>query len=97
MTWGFCGVIILLIVSYLYLINSSVFNIMERREAEEKIGTLGTEVALLESKYIELSSDIDMDLAQQLGFREIDDTEAKFTAKISAPVSVSLVTVPANN
>ncbi len=95
--WAGFAAVIVLVMSYLYLVNSSVFNIMARREAEEKIGSLGTQVALLESQYIELSSHIDMDLARQFGFREIEDTEAKFTAKVTAPINVSLVGPAAAN
>ncbi|HYC82934.1 MAG TPA: hypothetical protein VEB60_00085 [Candidatus Paceibacterota bacterium] len=95
--WASFAMIVLLVISYLYLVNSSVFNIMARREAEEKISSLGTQVALLESQYIELSSRIDMDLARQFGFREIEDTETKFTAKVTAPINVSFASAAVTN
>lgn len=63
---------ILLLSSYLYLVQRSVFNIVARQKAEAEIGTLETKVASMEAEYMaESGSRINPDYAHTLGFRDV--------------------------
>jgi hypothetical protein len=68
--WSLFAIMIALVGLYIYLVNISVFNIMARKEAEERISQIATEVAKLEATYIGLSSKIDMETAYALGFKD---------------------------
>ena len=61
---------ILLIASYLYFVSNTIFNIIERKTAENDIRTLTSQTAELELEYFSLSNKINLELAKQLGFYE---------------------------
>ena len=64
------GLIAVLLGAYVYLVNNSVFNIVARETALEKASNYATELAVLESRYIELSGNITLSLAYTLGFAD---------------------------
>lgn len=66
--WGLFLAIACLFGSYVYLINSSVFNIAERKTNEEKIVVLEAEVSILEAGYLAKLGEINMDYISRLGF-----------------------------
>jgi len=59
-----------LVLFYMFLLGSMVFNIIERRTLEAEARTLGNEVADLELKYLEASNNVDLALSRSLGFKE---------------------------
>ena len=59
-----------LVVAYLYLLNSSVFAVAERRDNREEISQLEAEVSTLEALYVDQLSGINLALAEELGFVE---------------------------
>ena len=65
---------------YLLVLGNIVFNIVERKTAETASRALSSEVGGLELDYLALSSNIDMDLAHEMGFREV---KAKFATRKS--------------
>ena len=57
-------------LGYVYLINSSIFNVVARKEQEEMIAVTETEITALVSNYLALSENINLDLAYSLGFKD---------------------------
>jgi cell division protein FtsL len=62
----------LLLITYLYFWQASLFNIVSRERASAEIGRLTTEVAAQEADYIALASrQITLDQAKALGFSDV--------------------------
>ena len=59
---------VLLIGAYLYLLNSSVFAVANRRDLNEKVVELEAEVSTMEANYLGQISNVNLDLAKKLGF-----------------------------
>ncbi len=55
---------------YVLILGSMTFNIIERKSLEANARVLSNEVLGLELSYLELSSGIDLNFAQSLGFKE---------------------------
>lgn len=55
---------------YIYFIQSSVFNIIQRESLSEEISATSAKVSVLEANYITMRSAISIDVAGKLGFRE---------------------------
>ncbi|MEX0910393.1 MAG: hypothetical protein WDZ73_01420 [Candidatus Paceibacterota bacterium] len=55
-------------IFYVYFINSSIFNVIARKEAEEMVTITETEISGLVSEYMRLSQAINLNLAQELSF-----------------------------
>lgn len=70
LVWSLLGVLVFLIVSYLFFINNAVMNISMHESNKEAIIVMESELSSLEHKYIELSGKIDMKLARELGFSD---------------------------
>lgn len=64
------SVLVLLVIAYLYFINSMVFNAVARQKLVSEINTLQTQVVALETEYFSLSNNITLELAYNLGFRD---------------------------
>lgn len=60
--------LVMLAASYVALVNNSVFNIVVRENALEEVTNLETNLAILETRYIELSNHINLPLAYERGF-----------------------------
>ena len=59
-----------LLLGYLYLVNSVVFNVVTRQKALEQLASKQTAVVALEAEYLGLSNAVTLELAHQLGFRD---------------------------
>mgnify|MGYP001594990828 CR=1 FL=1 len=93
--YGFLIVAILFLGTYIYLANLSLFNIVARNQAQEKIGQLRTNVASLEAEYLGLSGrEITPDYASSLGFQDVSSTQSY---AVSANKTVTLSLVSAND
>ncbi len=64
-----------LAVFYVIILGNMVWNIIERKSLESQARTLTNEVAELELSYLSLSSDVDLNLSYNLGFKEITDKQ----------------------
>ena len=73
--------LIMLAAGYVALVNNSVFNIVAREEALEEITNLETNLAILETRYIELSNHINLPLAYERGF--IDASKQAVFVRVS--------------
>jgi len=70
------GLIVLLfaLVSiYSYFINASVLNVVERKNIENTISTLGSNVSGLETEYFVKVDSVNIDLAISMGFKEMEN------------------------
>lgn len=93
--YGFLVVAIVFFGLYLYLAQQSLFNIVARKQAQDKIGQIGTEVASLEAEYLSLSGrEVTPDYAYSLGFRDVSAVQSY---AVSANRTVTLSLVSAND
>jgi hypothetical protein len=69
-TSGLLVVFLLLGLAYIYLVNTSVFLVNQRRQDEEAIGAIEATLAVSETQYLAKMSTIDKPLALSLGFVE---------------------------
>ncbi len=65
-------------LSYGYLINATIGNVVARQKAQSSISKLSAELAILETAHLQLKNRIDPSLAIQLGFVEV--AEPRFVA-----------------
>lgn len=82
--------IILLASTYVFLVNNSVFNIVARENLLEEINRLETELVVLETRYIELSSQITLSFADTLGFVDAS-REVTFVKESEGASRLSLI------
>ncbi len=61
---------------YLFLLGSSVLNVVERKSLESEAHVLANEIGTLELEYLQISSSVDRDLSMQMGFEEISQNFA---------------------
>ncbi|MBI5140519.1 MAG: hypothetical protein HZA94_03690 [Candidatus Vogelbacteria bacterium] len=66
---SFLGVVLFSIL-YIYLLNSSVFNVVIREKNNSKIRETMEDVAILENRYISTRNDINLEMAYTLGYRD---------------------------
>lgn len=88
--WFLVGVLFLCAGMYMYLINSTVRNVVMREKYESQISELSLSNSNSEFEYINKQNAINLSLAYSLGFK--DANEKKFVSKNS----VSLVSYRTN-
>lgn len=66
--WALCGVILALIVTYSFLVNAAVANVVSAKEMQSRIAALDAEVSALESSYFAAKSAVSLDDALAAGF-----------------------------
>lgn len=69
----FFGMLFVLISSflfYIYFLNNTIVQVVERKTAEKNISTITMQISQLESEYLSLSSAVTPVLASSLGFVE---------------------------
>lgn len=69
--WGLAMLIGLTFAFYVYIIQSTIVHIVERKTAETQIRDTESEIANLESKVTGLGKEMNITLAEQMGYREI--------------------------
>lgn len=65
---------------YVFVVGSTIFNIVERKSLENQARTLSSEVSDLELTYLAMASKIDLEYSHSLGFKE---AKAKFATRKS--------------
>ncbi len=68
--WRCLAVAVLLLASYLYLVNSAVFNLVARERLLGNLNEMRSNVVALESEYLALSGQVTMELARERGFHD---------------------------
>ena len=78
------GACLLIVFVYMYLVSMSVVYVVMRKEVDNQIATVSTQVSELEETYIEKQHNLSIAIATELGFIVtekkifIDKTEDKF-------------------
>jgi hypothetical protein len=88
--WTLMGVLIALACMYFYLINRTVWNIIDHQRAQASINTINTQIGSLQSESLALQSAITPDVAHSLGFEEIADAHYVSLAAATTPVASDL-------
>jgi len=86
--WVLALALIGLAITYAFLVNQTVLNVVEREKIEKGITLLSSEVSRLEATYISRAQKIDLNLAYQMGFSE--PKEKKFVSRAPLVETVSL-------
>lgn len=81
--------VIMMGLSYVYLINDSIFHVAARKEAEEKIAVVETEITSLVSDYMAISATINNKQAESLGFVDAGHNMHFVTAKSDSALTLS--------
>ena len=76
---------VMLVGTYVYLLNTAVFNVVKRGAAEKQISAANSKITELETKYISLKNNINLELAYSLGYKEVEMTT--FIGKKSVSVA----------
>ncbi len=87
--WGVFTLLLLLGTSYVFFVNKTILNIVERESFEEKIITLNSQISELEFDYIALKNNITIDYAHSVGFHNVDSV--KFASRKLAGQGLSLL------
>ncbi|MES2953399.1 MAG: hypothetical protein V4674_02475 [Patescibacteria group bacterium] len=69
--WALVAASALSALSYVLLINATVFNAVETKKIGEENRRLNGELAALESRYLALSQTVTLERAHQLGFIDV--------------------------
>lgn len=67
------GVLLILILAYIYFVGASILNVMERKEAVARSAEMETSIAKLENNYFALSQRITPETGSMLGLAPIRD------------------------
>ncbi len=77
--------------SYIYFINSSVLNTVTREQNNREIAKITTKLSSLENRYMARKSDLNMDMAHSLGFKD-DFSKVHFSSEdINVSGNLSLI------
>ena len=72
---GLFVMIIAGVALYVYFVNQTVVNVVERRSFEQKMSTLSSDVGDLAQEYIELQAVVTREHARELGFSDIGNVK----------------------
>jgi len=64
------SLLVLVFLAYVFLVNKTVMNVVERERVEKDIASLSSSMGELEFKYIGLKNSITLDLAYEKGFSD---------------------------
>ncbi|MDD5050429.1 MAG: hypothetical protein PHV93_01650 [Candidatus Pacebacteria bacterium] len=79
------------VCSYVYFLNDTIHNVVERQKAETRIASIRGAVGELESRYIVLKDSITLDLASSLGFQTVQNPVFISRTALSKALSVNSV------
>ena len=82
----FISILIILSVTYVYLIDSITFNVLARKTLESTSHELGSRVSELELTYLNNANKIDKSYAATLGF--VDAKDSIFTTRTTTRVAI---------
>jgi|AntAceMinimDraft_14_1070370.scaffolds.fasta_scaffold02253_7 cell division protein FtsB len=87
--WTFVSVIALLSGLYIYFVTQTIINTTAYKGIERDIVALDSSISELESEYISLKKEVNLDLTKKLGYVEASDI--KFIDKKIVNQTLSLV------
>ena len=68
--WILLGIALLLVMSYMYFINRTIWNVATRAKVQDEIVAYSSKLGEIEFKYIKSKGEITLNSAKQLGFSE---------------------------
>lgn len=68
--WAMLGIVLLLVVSYMYLVNKTIWNVANREKIHNEIVAYSSKLGEIEFEYIKSKGSITLNSARQLGFTE---------------------------
>ncbi|MEI7777304.1 MAG: hypothetical protein WCI52_01745 [bacterium] len=71
--WIFASAALGLFLSYAFLVNEAIMNVVNRQKAEVQISKISSITSDLEAKYIALENGINLPLAYSKGFQDAKD------------------------
>jgi hypothetical protein len=89
--WTLAGILLLCAAFYMYSINATIHNVVDRQNLENKATQLTLSIGTQEFQYISMRNSITLSLAESLGFKEV-----AATTYIPQQVAKQLSYVPKN-
>lgn len=86
--WILAGIVFVLFMTYAYMVNAAIMGAVNRQKVQANISKLSSETSDLESQYISLKKDINLDLAYSLGFK--NEANTQFIARKGTSQSLTL-------
>lgn len=68
--FGMTGVVVVSALIYVYFLNITILNVIERKHTEQRISETNVHINKLELSYLDLSKTVNPALAESLGFQE---------------------------
>ncbi len=89
--WSMLSLLVVSLCSYVYFLNETVHNVVQRQQSGRHIAELGGGVGELESRYITLKDSITLDLASSLGFQTVQNPVFISRTSLSKALSINSV------
>jgi len=70
MFWGLLTMLVIASFLYAYFVNSTILNIVERKDINKEMVFLSSDVSEMEMEYFALSNKIDLPYIYSLGFKD---------------------------
>lgn len=83
--WWLLGMLIVLILGYLYFVNDAVRNVVSREKVEREIAMIGSRLAEIEFEYVTRGEALTMEYAISRGYLEVGEP-IFISRETSAPV-----------
>lgn len=83
--WALSGLLGVLVVAYLGLVGSTVYNTLERQQGEKQVSEMTSNLSEMEFSYLALKAKVNPELARSLGFVDAGNvTVAKRDSNLTA-------------
>jgi hypothetical protein len=89
--FGASSLLVVLLCSYVFFLNSAVRNVVQREKFAIKIAEINSKLSDTESNYIVLKNGITLDLAYSLGFQTVQNPVFVSRSSLSKALSVNSV------
>ena len=77
-----------MLLTYGYFVKQTIFNVVSRQNTVEKIQSISSELAVLESSYMSLSSSLTIEEAYAMGFDEFKSADTIFVERLVPSVAM---------
>ncbi len=79
--WIMAAMVFVLFVAYAYFLDMAILNVVDRQKAEKQVTNLSAVTGRLETEYLSVKDNINLELAYSMGFKESNNT--KFISRAS--------------
>ena len=86
--WTLSSVLMLLVLTYGYMLNATILNVVARQKSQNDIASLSSDIGNLETSYIALQNNVNIDLAYSMGFKDVSNPQ--FLYRNSSAIGLSL-------